>query len=101
MKITNRAILDLIKINVASLAEILKDSEEHDKKMHNLNKKNIEFVDLMNKEYGYGEWQDVNAKDSTFIPKEEFTKKYYIINNPALKEEQLTKDIEIKETDNG
>ena len=86
MKITNDKILKVLRENRLAVEELMKETEAYDLKMHALNKSNHVFVDLMNEEYGPGEWQAVNAVDETFTPKEEFTKQYYIVANPSLKE---------------
>ncbi len=95
--ITNIEILDLINANVKKLEEINKDQEEINKRIEELGKYNQQFVDLMNEEYGWGNWNNVDAKEYTFIPREEFEKAYYIVQNPAVKEKVETDDIQLTE----
>lgn len=100
--ITNEEIINLININSKELESINLASEEINIRVDELGKQNQKFVDLMNAEYGYGNWQDVNAKELTFIPREEFMDKWYIIKNPALREVIEIDDIKIttQEIDN-
>lgn len=96
-KIENKEIIDLIKSNVKQLELINKKQENINKKIDELGKENQKFVDLMNDEYGWGNWNNVDAKNYTFIPREEFEKAYYIIQNPAIKNKIETDDIELIE----
>lgn len=95
--ITNKKIIKLINNNVRALESINAEQLEINKRIEKLGKDNQKFVDLMNEEYGWGNWNNVNAKDLTFIPKEEFEKSYYIINNPAVRDKIETDDIELHE----
>ena len=51
-----------------------------------LNADNKRFFEMMNEEYGWGKWQNVDAKTLTFIPADEFQKSWYIMANPAIRE---------------
>lgn len=83
--ITNPEILALIVSNVAELKSINDINEQINKRVDALTKENQKFVDFMNAEYGWGNWQDVNTTDNTFLSREEFMDKWYVIHNPALR----------------
>lgn len=85
--IENAEIVAVLKNNKETMEALLAEQEETNRKIMELNKENQRFVDMMDAEYGFGNWQDVDAENATFVPREEFTKKYYLIQNPALREE--------------
>jgi len=62
-----------------------------------LNKKQREGFLAMNDKYGWGKWMDIDAKKLTFIPESEISDKYYILNNPALREKVKVDDVETAE----
>lgn len=96
--ITNQEIRDLIDINLAELNSINAAQEEINKRCEVLGKENQRFVDMMNEEYGWGNWNNVDAKTYEFIPREEFEKSYYIIRNPAVRDKVEADDIELQES---
>lgn len=96
--ITNQTILELLAKNKAELEALNEETESFNKRSHELNKDCQQFVDLMNAEYGWGNWQNVNATDATFQTKEEFNRNFYVIPNPALKERVEAQDIELVES---
>lgn len=98
-QITNQGILDVLAINIAELDSINAANEIITKRCEALSVENHRFVDLMNTEYGWGNWNNVDAKARTFVPKEEFTKSYYIIQNPAIQEKiEMPDDVVTQET---
>jgi len=98
IQITNKKILDLLKANVKALDSINKSQEKIAKRIEALGKENQKFVDAMNEEYGWGEWNNVDAKTFTFIPREEFAANLYIIQNPAVREKVEAKNIKSYES---
>ncbi len=103
-KITNPELIKIITANAEEWASIKQREAELLRAMEGelfpridaLNLENKKFFDMMNEEYGWGKWQDINAKELTFIPYSEIEEKWYIITNPALKERvQLPDDVEI------
>lgn len=88
-------ILELLKTNKELMESIHADNEAHAKKNFELSVGCNNFIALMNEEYGWGNWTDVNAEDATFIPKEEFTKGMYIVHNPAVKERIEPENVEL------
>lgn len=95
-KVTNKTILKLIKKNMATREALIAEAETYDQKIDKLNMSNRKFVDLMNEEYGYGNWHNFNAKDFTFETRNEIMGKYYIIANPAIKEKVQINDVNLK-----
>lgn len=61
--------------------------------------------ELMDKEYGYGNWQDLDVKDFTFLTRAEleadpeWKKKHYILRNPDIKEKAEVDDIKVIESE--
>lgn len=98
MKIINKEIIALIDAGVIELESINLAQEAINKRIDTLGKQNQLFVDAMNEEYGWGNWNNVNAKTYEFTPREEFEKAYYIIQNPAIKDQVKTGDIDLKES---
>lgn len=96
--ITNPKIITLLNTNVAEMESINEAQEQINKRCDALAIKSNEFKDLMNEEYGWGNWQDVNAKEYTFIPREEFKKSFYIIQNPAVREQVHVDDVKLEES---
>ncbi len=97
INIIKQEIIDLINTNVSLLEGINSDQEEINKRIDTLGKDNQRFVDAMNEEYGWGNWNNVDAKNYTFIPREEFEKAYYVIHNPAIRDKIEADDIDLKE----
>ena len=97
MQIKDKRIIKLINSNVAELEDINQQQLQLNKRIEALGKKNQEFVDLMNKVYGWGNWNNVDAKNLTFTPREEFEKAYYIIQNPAVRDKVEVDDINLQE----
>lgn len=103
--ITNPELIELINKNVTELKAIKEKEREVINSLNKelypridaLNLENQKFIDMMNAEYGWGNWQDFNAEDLTFIPREEFEGKWYMISNPALRETAKIDDIEVME----
>lgn len=97
--ITNPDIIKIIDANVAEMESINKANEEITKRCEELNKQAQVFTDKMNEEYGWGNWQDVDAKAYTFKSRDEIdTSKFYIIHNPAIREKLDTEiNVEVSE----
>ncbi len=95
--ITSKKIVKLINNNVRTLESINADQLELNKRIEKLGKDNQKFVDAMNEEYGWGNWNNVDAKALTYVPKEEYEKAYYIIQNPAVRDKVETDDIQLAE----
>lgn len=95
-QITNPKILDVLRKNKVTMEKLFESNSILDKRLNNLEKQKIKFINYMNEEYGLGGWQNVNAADETFIPKEEFMDQYYVIHNPALREQVKLDDVELK-----
>lgn len=97
--IKNPEIIAMLDDNVAEMDSINDAQELINERCNKLADKNNRFVELMNKEYGWGNWQDVNAKEYTFLTREEFKAPFYIIHNPAVREKvELPDDVKIEET---
>lgn len=102
--ITNPELVDLIKKNLAEMlsirareCELIEELEKETfPRIDALNAENKRFVELMNAEYGWGNWQDLNAENLTFIPREEFEGRWHIMENPALRPAVQVDDIEVE-----
>lgn len=100
-QIENPEILELLKKNASEMESIrvrqvaldLEAQQELYPRIDALEVENKKFWDLMNTEYGWGNWQDVNAKDYTFKTREELTEAYYIISNPAIRSKVEVDDV--------
>lgn len=105
--ITKPELLELLAKNKASLEALTNEKEtfekEHEKHAQDYNRRWGEmqqdcqrFVELMNDEYGWGNWQNVDANTQTFLTREEFCKDFYILPNPALREKITPQDVDLK-----
>lgn len=110
-KIKNPKIIEVMKECVrmrdelASIIDFIKESSykmeieaKLDEKTEALNKKQREGFIMMNEEYGWGKWMDVDAKKLTFIPEEEIGKEWYIMNNPAIRPRVQADDVAVIES---
>lgn len=77
--------------------EITKRTKEYNNNIRNLKV-------LMDEEYGYGNWQNLDVKDFSFFTRAEleadpeWKKKHYILANPDIREKVEVDDIKIIET---
>lgn len=98
-EITNQDILSIIDANVKRLDDINQRQEDFTKSIEplidELNDQNKVFKFLMDEEYGWGNWQGVDAKNHTFIPREEFSKDWYVVSNPNVKIDVSPDDVEV------
>lgn len=97
--ITNPDIIAHIDMQRTTRDALLKESEEYSTKINNLNKEAYTFIELMDKEYGVGGWQNVNADNYTFLTRDEFMKDYNIIKNPNLTPKVRVDDIDLQTND--
>ncbi len=105
--ITNPELIELINKNATEMKAIkAKERETIDAlekeifpRIDALNLENQKFVNMMNEEYGWGNWQDFNAEELTFIPREEFEGRWYVVENPALRPAVKVDDIELNTPD--
>lgn len=106
-KITNQQIIELYtqayEKQKAAIEYYNQADIEVGKMNHESQKIASQIIDLMNEEYGWGQWHNVNVENGTFETRAEIDARgdKYVIANPAVRDKIVVDEIEENENRNG